>query len=389
MAPAGRKVPAGTAPPTHGGANHAPGFNPFFGVPQMATRYPHQQLIACAKELFAKAGLEPSIAQVVAEILVDADLLGYDTHGLLFVPAYLAALEAGRTAASGEPEVVKDHGHALLLDGRRLPGQWATVWALERARERIGQQGLVAVAMRGAQNISCLATYVKRAADEGLLALLMASAPASAAVAPHGGREGRYSTNPMAVGIPTDGHPILIDTSSSATSNRLVDRHRRAGSRLPQRALVTAAGAAGDDPGSLFDDPAGAILPGGGLEYGHKGFALGLMVEAFTSGLLGWGRAELAAGSGGGAGNSLFLLLIDPDAFGGRQAMRRETGFLAAACRQTPPIAGGPPVRVPGDRAIALYERQLAEGVALHPEIMPLLEPLLGKYGVPVPQPLG
>ncbi|HKI99596.1 MAG TPA: Ldh family oxidoreductase [bacterium] len=354
----------------------------------MPLRYRHIDLIACTTELFGKAGLAPEIAQTVAEILVEADLLGYDTHGLQFVPAYLAGIEARRTTTAGEPAVLADRGHLLCLDGRGLPGQWATVWALERACERVAEHGTVAVTLRSAQNISCLATYVKRAAERGLLALLMASAPGSAVVAPHGGRAGRLSTNPLALGIPAPGHPILIDTSSAATSNRQVERHRRAGSRLPRPALVTTDGVATDDPEALYSNPPGAILPGGGVDYGHKGFALSLLVEAFTSGLIGWGRADAPAGSAGGAGNNVYLQVMDPEAFGGGDAMLRETGFLAAACRDTPPLAGGPPVRVPGDRAFALYAEQLGRGVALHPEIMPRLEPLFRKYDVAVPVPL-
>jgi len=354
----------------------------------MTDRYRHTDLQACARALFANAGVEPVIAAAMADILVDADLLGYDTHGLAFAPPYVAGIEAGRTACAGEPEVLGDRGGALRLDGRGLPGQWATLWALERACERVGQHGIVAVTLRGVQNISCLATYVKRAAERGLLGILTASAPGGTPVAPHGGRAGRMSTNPFAVGIPTDGHPVLIDTSSAASSNRQAERHRRAGTRLPHPAFVTAAGAPSDDPEAFLGDPPGAILPGGGVAFGHKGFAMGLTVEALTSGLIGWGRADKAAGAAVGGGNNVYLQVIDPEAFGGLAALQREAGFLARSCREAPPLAGGPPVRVPGDRALALYAKQVAEGVTLHPEIMPRLAPLLAKYEVPPPAPL-
>lgn len=353
----------------------------------MTDRYRHTDLIACATDLFGKAGLDPAIAAAVAEILVDADLLGYDTHGLQFVPTYLAALERGKTTTAGEPAVVRDQAGALLLDGRGLPGQWVLLRALALARERLADHALVAATVYNVGNIACLATYVKRAAEAGLLALLAASAPTSAAVTPHGGRAAAYSTNPLALGVPTEGHPILIDSSASASSNRQVERHRRAGTPLPRRALVAADGTPTDDPEALSGDPPGAILPGGGVDYGHKGFALGLLVEAFTSGLAGTGRADAAAGNGPG-GNTATLLLVQPAAFGGLDALRHEMAHLAAACRATPPADPAVPVRVPGDRAYALYERQLAEGVALHPEILPRIVPLLERYGVPAPQPI-
>lgn len=350
----------------------------------MEQRFKHDDLITCTSELFGKAGLDAAIARVVAEILVEADLLGYDTHGLQFVPSYLAAVEAGRMTAQGEPEILQDHGSALLLDGIWLPGQWVVVWALETALERIKDTPVVTISIRRAQNISCLATYVKRVADLGYLALLMASGPSNAAVAPHGGVAARYSTDPLAVGIPAGPHPILIDTATSSTTNREVERRRRDGSLLPFPALVNSQGQPSDDPNVLTADPPGAILPAGGAESGHKGFAFALMVEALTSALCGWGRAK---GEEAG-GNNVFLQVINPEGFGGLEAFREEASWLANECRETAPRDPAHPVRMPGDRAAAVYSEQMKKGVLLHPEILPRMLPLLEKYSVAAPIPL-
>ena len=357
----------------------------------MTERYHHGELLDCTRALFEKAGLAPEIAAAVAEILLEADMLGYDTHGLLFVPPYLAALEKGETTTGGVPETVKDHGHALLLEGRGLPGQFAMTWALEQAFARLSAPGAPAtltVVLGGCRNISCLATYARRAALRGHMCLVAASAPGSAVVAPHGGREGRLSTNPLAVGIPTTGHPILIDTSTSATSNRQIERHQRAGTQLPLPSLVDADGQPSTDPAAFFGKPRGAILPGGGVDYGHKGFALSLMVEALTSGLLGVGRNMLAQNGNAGIGNHVFMQLFNAEAFGGLAPLATEMTHLAASCRASAPMHPARPVRVPGDRAQRLFEEGMAQGVTLHPEIMPRMAPLLEKFGVPVPQPV-
>src|SRR5690606_35189478 len=118
-------------------------------------------LIAATAALFAKAGAAAPVAQAMAEILVEADLLGYSTHGLQFVPAYLAAMEGGKTTPGGEPEVVIDNGAALVLDGKGLPGQWVMVRALEIALERARSAPMVGIAIRNSANISCLATYAR------------------------------------------------------------------------------------------------------------------------------------------------------------------------------------------------------------------------------------
>jgi LDH2 family malate/lactate/ureidoglycolate dehydrogenase len=360
---------------------------------KMNERYRHDDLIAAAAGLYRSAGLDGEIARVVAEILVEADLLGYTTHGLQFMPAYLAQLEGGKWTTSGAPEIVADNGAALRLDGRGLPGQWNVVKALELALERStvsgGAHPVVSVAIGRSQNISCLATYCRRAAEAGAMALLVTSSPGATGVAPAGGRGMALSTSPIAAGIParskSHDHPILFDMATSATTNRALERTRREGGKLPYKSLVDADGNPTDDPEAFYTEPPGAILPMGGIETGHKGTAISILIEALTSGLAGWGRAP---GEEKSFGNNVFLQLIDPGAFAGADAFTTETGHLAETIRNVPPMAGTDAVRVPGDRAYRLWREQTEKGVELHPEILPRMAPWFEKYGVAAPNPI-
>ena len=349
----------------------------------MTTRYPAPALRAFASTLLQRAGLAPDRADPVAEILLEGDLLGHTTHGLQLLGPYLKALEAGTMTRGGEPEVVADRGAAVTWDGRFLPGPWLVLRALAAAFARMADHAVTTVAIRRAHHIGCLAAYLKRATDRGFVILLTCSDPSVASVAPHGAVAGRLTPNPLAAGFPTDGLPVLIDVSASTTTNGLVARMNRAGKgeRLPGPWLVDAQGNATDDPAVMDANPPGAILPLGGLELGHKGFALGLLVEALTAALAGHGRADGESRWGA----SVFLQVIDPGAFGGREAFARETGWLANACRTAPVKRGGSPVRLPGERGLRLRDQQLAEGVALHPETMTSLRPWAAKLGVGLP----
>ena len=222
------------------------------------------------------------------------------------------------------------------------------------------------------------------------MAIVTTSAPGNAAVAPIGGRAPRYSTSPIAAGIPAPDHPILFDVATSSSSNRAIERNRRAGEPLPFAALVTADGQPTDDPEAFYTDPPGAILPMGGMDTGHKGFALGILVEALTSGLSGWGRApqNQVGGDDKPFGNNVFMQLINPAAFAGFDAFTTETGHFAASCRDTPAMEPDAPVRMPGDRADALYQEQTTNGVELHPEILPRMDELLQKYAIEPPKAL-
>jgi len=342
-------------------------------------RYRPEALVAFAAGLFERAGLARDRAECVARLLVEADLLGHTTHGLALAPGYLQAIEAGTMAVSGEPEVLSDRGAAVLWDGRRLPGIWLTERAVALATERALAHGLATVSIRHSHHIGCLAVFLEGAARAGFMVLIASSDPSVASVAPFGGSAPVMTPNPLAAGIPTDGDPILIDVSMSITTNGLSDRLRREGGRYPGTWAIDAAGAATDDPAVLWADPPGTILPLGGLEYGHKGYALGLMVEALTQGLTGFGRADGPTEWGA----SVWVQVIDPAAFGGREAYCRQTGWLAQACRAGP--AAGKPVRLPGEQGLARKRAAQEHGLALYPTILGALAPWAAKLGVPAP----
>jgi LDH2 family malate/lactate/ureidoglycolate dehydrogenase len=207
-----------------------------------------------------------------------------------------------------------------------------------------------------------------------------------ASVAPHGGRNACMTPNPIAIGWPTEGKPVLIDFSTSTTSNGMINRAHDAGERLPGAWVIDSSGKPTNDPDALFTKPPGAILPLGGLGLGYKGFGLGLMVEALTSALAGHGRADNPKRWGA----SVLLMLLDPAAFGGTAAFARETTAMAKACHDSKPRHGGAPVRLPGEGALARKANQLAHGVELHPTILQSLRPWAERFGVAVPSiPIG
>jgi L-lactate dehydrogenase len=156
------------------------------------------------------------------------------------------------------------------------------------------------------------------------------------------------------------------------------------GGRLPGPWLVDADGRASDDPAVLYGERKGAALPLGGLDLGHKGFALALLVEALTSGLAGHGRADGPRDWGA----SVFLQLIDPAAFGGRDTFTRESSHLADLCHSTPVAPGRPGVRLPGERALERRAEQIEKGIALRKGILESLQPWSARHGVAQPTPI-
>lgn len=350
-------------------------------------RYRPEELVRFAEALFAAAGLDADKARTVAGLLVEADLMGHTTHGLALAAPYLGEVEKGGMAATGEPGVVRDKGACLTWDGRRLPGVWLAARAVDEAVGRAGRLGTGTVVVRDAHHIACLAAFLTRATDRGMMVILASSDPSVASVAPFGGTRAVFTPNPVAVGIPTgEGRdPVLVDVSTSVTTNGMSARLRAEGRRFDHPWLLDAGGRPTDDPEVLYADPPGTILPLGGLDHGHKGYGLTLMVEALTQGLGGFGRAEAPTGWGA----SFTVQALDPEAFGGLEGFTRETGHVADLCKASPPRPGVEAVRLPGEAALARKRRALAEGVALYPGVMPALEPWAKRLGVEPPRPAG
>ena len=345
--------------------------------------YDVQVLLDFATRLLIAAGLPQDKADAVAAILLEGDLMDHTTHGLALLGPYLAALEAGTMTREGGPDVVADAPAAVTWDGRRLPGPWLVLQAMAVATERAARCGTGTVVIRRSHHIACLAAYLKRATDQGLVMLLTCSDPYSASVAPFGGLDAVFTPNPIAAGFPAgDAPPVLIDISTSATTNGLTNRLHKEGGQLLAPWLIDGHGKPSHDPAVLFNEPKGTILPLGGLDSGHKGYGLSLLVEALTGGLAGHGRADPREAWGA----TVFMQIIDPRAFGGIDEFNRQMGAVAKQCHASRPAQQGSPVRTPGERGLTLAQEQRETGVRLYPSVMPLLQPWADKLKVAMPR---
>ena len=335
-------------------------------------------LVGYASSLLTAAGLDADKPSVVARLLVTADAMGHDTHGLAQLPDYLDDIVAGRMRCNGEPEILVDRPAACVWDGRTLPGVWLVDRAVRLAATRAQTHGLCAIAIRRSHHIACLAAYLLAATEQGMMAIIACSDPSEAQVAPHGGIRPVFMPDPIAVGIPTQSGPILVDFSTSITTAGMTARLRREGRRFPGLWALDAGGRPSDDPNVM---PGGALLPVGGLDHGHKGTGLAWMVEALTQGLAGYGRADADHGWGG----SVFVQVLDLALFSGRADFVRQTEWIAGAHRATPSRDPQRPLRLPGAQALAGLRRARSEGLAPRADILAALEPWAQRLGITPP----
>ncbi|MBK1787453.1 Ldh family oxidoreductase [Prauserella cavernicola] len=239
---------------------------------------------------------------------------------------------------------------------------------------------LIIATIANCSHIGCLQSYLLPFTERGLLVTLTATNPGVASVAAPGGTRPVITTNPIAMGIPTRTDPILIDQCTSVGSNALFDSYAARGERLPGQWLLDAGGRPTDDPTVLTSTPPGSIQPLGQSEFGYKGFGFGLMSEALSLALPGYGRRAQPDRHGQG----VFLQILDPARFAGADEFLDEVDHLVESIRADP---GAPDrtIRLPGERALASRADQLEHGVTLHADTLGLLEPWARQAHVAMP----
>ncbi len=350
----------------------------------MPKLYSHVALSQFSSALFEAAGLDSERAEVMASVFLEADLLGFTTHGMNRVAINLTWLQQAKSRIDGEPEVLADGGNLFNWDANFLPGPWVVSKAIEQCIERVAGRGIVCATIRRSQHIACLGAYCPPIAEACYVALITCSTPNEKTVSAYGGIEPVFSANPLAFVAPSDDYPVLFDISMCITAGGYVRRALREGNKLPGKFLKDANGEITDDPAVFYTDPPGSILPIGGLSHGYKGYALTLMTEILSMALGGYGRANDTAATDGEA-NSVFIQMIDPQAFGSLDDFKRQINKIKSMCENSTTRPGDDPVRVPGQRAWQRRQHQLANGVELYPTILEDLKPWAEEFEVEMP----
>ncbi len=309
-----------------------------------------------AVELLIKGGASVSEASVVGPSLVQSDLFGYSSHGVMRIPFYLQMLKDGDIRSEVELETIADSPAGLATDAHWGFGRVQCGRLLDELTKRCGENGSAIGTIRNCSHIGRLGEYCEIAASEhGLVTIAMVNTHGAARrVAPPGGIRPRLGTNPLAMGVPNGDESLILDFSTSATAEGKVRVKQIAGETVPPGWLIDAAGEPTLDPNTLYDDPPGTILPMGGNQ-AYKGFGLSLMIDIFSGAISGGLCARETPLTP--KGNCVFMMLVDPNRFGGNEIFRREvqnvTGFVRS-CPRKPDVDR---ILLPGDP-----ERHTAQG---------------------------
>lgn len=341
-------------------------------------------LTAFARQLLMAAKVPPADATIVAEHLVDANLCGHDSHGVMRVPQYIGFLNDGTYHADAEFHVTNETPAVLAVDGGWGLGQVQAHRLLDRLVPKSKALGIAAGTIRQCGHIGRLGAYAEAAASKGLAFFATVNSHgAGRRVAPPGGTEGRISTNPICFGAPTANSPVILDFGTSVAAEGKVRVHFQKKEPTPDGWLLDAHGRPTTDPGVLYTEPRGTILPFGGPQ-AYKGFGLGLVLDLF-SGALSGGRCANPADPIGGTGNAVLFVLFDPALFGGSQHFLDQATALVDYVRSCPTASGVKEITLPGDPERTTKAQRSRTGIPIPDGTWSLLVNSASAFSIPLP----
>jgi uncharacterized oxidoreductase len=341
------------------------------------------QLEPFAIALLKAGGATADESVIVGKSLVAANLCGYESHGVMRLPFYIQALKDGEVVSQAELSIMNQSAARVVADANWGFGQVQANQLLDMLYARVATEGLAVGTMIHCGHIGRLGEYCEAAAARNLVSMVMVNSHGAAVrVAPPGGKAPRLSTNPLAIGVPHRDEPLVLDFSTSATAEGKVRVKKIAGEKVPPDWLLDCEGRPTTDPNVLYQNPPGSILPMGGAQ-AYKGFGLGLMIEILTGALSGGVTARPVPYPK--KGNCVFVLLLDPAAFGGADHFRGEVEQLADYIRSCPRIEGVERILLPGDPERVAMAKRSANGITLDQENWAQLVKLAGNLGVAAP----
>ncbi len=344
-------------------------------------------------EIFVAAGCDAEEAGRIGHHLVSANLAGHDSHGVIRVPRYVRWLADGKVRAGQTPTVVTESATHAVVDGNLGFGQTIGPLAVDMGIAKAQAAGLAVVALRNSGHIGRVGDWAERAAAAGLVSIHFVNVGMGELVAPFGGVDRRFGTNPFCIGVPQPGAPpLLLDFATSMVAEGKVLVASNGGKPIPHDALIGPDGALSSDPRTLYGPIENTSVrdPGNGegalRAFGdHKGSGIAFMCEILAGCLAGSPTAGPNPGAKrGGIVNGMLSIYLDPQHFGAAGFAETARGF-AEYIKASRPASPGGEVLVPGDAESRTRTARLRDGVPLQVETWAAIQATGAKLGLSPP----
>jgi LDH2 family malate/lactate/ureidoglycolate dehydrogenase len=320
----------------------------------------HEELLVLVTEIFVRCGMHESDGLFLATTLVEADLRGVHSHGVLRVPEYVKKLTVGGVDPCGTPSVVRDFGACQVVDGGNSMGQIGVRFAMEQAIARSAATGIAAVAVRGSNHCGALANYALQAVAHDTIGLVTTNALPT--MAPWGGARRLLGINPLGVGIPAgDEWPIIYDAAFSASAHGKIRVYQQRGQPLPERWALDADGRPTIDPAAAID---GLLLPIGDFKGANMAFVMGILSSMLSGASYGTELGDMYAGPRAGQ-DGQFVAAIQIAAFEDPARFKARVDAAVQEMHATTLAPGFDRVYAPGEKEFLCDRNYRAHGIPL------------------------
>jgi len=323
-------------------------------------KIPHDRLKSLVASVFAAAGCRPPEPERIAHYLVEANLVGHDSHGVIRVPSYIQWLREGKVLANQKLLTVFENEVIAIVDGQYGFGQTMGEEAMRLGIEKSNRHGVAIIALRNPGHLGRIGDWALMAARANKLSLhFVNTSGVGILVAPVGGIERRLSANPVAAGIPVKGRaPLVWDISTSVIAEGKIKVALNKGVPVPDGSIIDSQGRPTNDPKVFYGPPPGAILPFGG----HKGYGLGIVAEIFAGALTGGGCSNPTASR---LTNGMLAIILDPKLFQTEDDFAAEANRFIAYVKSSAKAAPGAEIVMPGEPEEKTRAHRLQNGIEL------------------------
>jgi uncharacterized oxidoreductase len=332
----------------------------------MAKVLESRALTARIATILIAAGSAREEAEKVAANLVLANLSGHDSHGVGMVPRYVDAVLEGGLKPNASAKVVLDTGALLTVDGQQGYGQVVGEQAMQLAMARAKQHGSCVMTLAHAHHLGRIGHFAEMAVAQGLVSMHFVNVLSRPVVAPWGGGDGRFGTNPFCVGIPLAGRePFLLDFATSRVAQGKMRVAHNEGKRVEPGLLIDENGKPTTDPGVVVVPQSNGLF-GALMTFGeHKGYGMAIACELLGGALTGGGTWHRPADTKRAVFNGMFTVVVDPAKLGTRDAFEAEAQAFVDWLRQGPAGEGFDRVRIAGEPEREARAKRAADGIRL------------------------
>lgn len=339
-----------------------------------------EKLIKLSSKIFASAGVPVDEADIIAKSLVESNLTGHDSHGVIRVPQYVSMIKKGDIIPGAKVTTVNETPNTAVLDGNWGFGQVMARKAMEMAIEKATSNFVSTITMAKSNHVGRLGEYPVIAAEKNMIGMMMVNNHGGAQLmSPWGGIDRRLSPSPLSISLPTGtSDPVLLDITASVCAEGKVRIKKNRGETLPDGYIIDAQGNPSNDPKDLYGTPPGAILPFGGV-VGHKGYALGFVVDILAGALSGAGCSREGSPR---FGNAFFINVINISALIPVEEFKKHVDGLIQYCKSSRKMPGVDQILFPGEIEANEKKKRLQNGIYVEDETWNQIVKTAEEFGI-------